>query len=55
MNNETKFEITHKEKEEKITYLKVYGCKNCPVAAWCGTSIQSTKLCNSYTQPILLD
>lgn len=37
---------------EDKTYLQVYGCKDCPVAQYCGTMIQSTRLCNSY-QPKL--
>ena len=36
-----------------MSYLEVYGCKYCPVAIWCGTMIQSTRLCNSYQQPKL--
>ena len=32
-----------------MRYLDVYEhCKGCPVAQYCGTMIQSTKLCNSY-------
>ena len=38
---------------EDKTYLQVYGCKNCPVAAICGTMISSTRLCHSYIQPKL--
>lgn len=34
-----------------MSYLEVYGCKHCPVAAWCGTMIASNRLCNSYQQP----
>lgn len=36
-----------------MKYLDVYPhCKGCPIAQYCGTMIQSTKLCNSY-QPKL--
>lgn len=37
----------------EMTYLEVYGCKNCPVAACCGTMIQSIRLCHSYQKPKL--
>ena len=36
-----------------MKYLEVYpDCKGCPVLQYCGTMIQSIKLCNSY-QPKL--
>ena len=36
-----------------MKYLDKYpNCIGCPVAQYCGTMIQSTKLCNSY-QPKL--
>ena len=32
-----------------MKYLDKYSnCKGCPVVQYCGTMIQSTKLCNSY-------
>ena len=32
-----------------MKYLDKYSnCKGCPVVQYCGTIIQSTKLCNSY-------
>lgn len=32
-----------------MKYLEVYPhCEGCPVVQYCGTIIQSTKLCNSY-------
>ena len=37
-----------------MKYLDIYPeCKGCPVAQYCGTMIQSTRLCNSYEQPKL--
>ena len=36
-----------------MKYLDMYpNCKGCPVAKYCGTMVQSTRLCNSY-QPKL--
>ena len=36
------------------TYLDKYpDCKGCPVIQYCGTMIQSTKLCKSYDAPKL--
>ena len=35
-----------------MKYSDVYSCENCPVKQYCGTMIQSIKLCNSY-QPRL--
>lgn len=34
-----------------MRYLDKYkDCKGCPVYQSCGTMIQSTRLCNSYTE-----
>lgn len=34
-----------------MTYLDVYkSCEKCSVRQYCGTMIQSTRLCNSYPQ-----
>lgn len=31
-------------------YIDVYGCEACPVSKYCGTMIQSTRLCRSYQE-----
>lgn len=32
-----------------MNYLDIYpNCKGCPVRQYCGTMIQSTRLCGSY-------
>ena len=34
-----------------MRYLDKYkNCEKCPVYQYCGTMIQSTRLCNSYTE-----